>query len=62
MSVEALERGFDDLLDVVRTAVEGSPLAVIVGIGSKPNLVAMTTSLRKGASASPTTSSFTYGP
>jgi hypothetical protein len=35
---KTLERGFDDLLDVVRTAIKGSPLAVIGRIGLETEL------------------------
>ena len=50
-----LSEASDDLLDVAGAAVGSCPFASIVGIGLKPNFVAITTSLRKGARASPTT-------
>jgi hypothetical protein len=54
-----------DLLDVLGPAVQaGLPPArwLEVGIESKPNLVAITTWSRNGASASPTSSSLVNGP
>jgi hypothetical protein len=35
VGLQTLERAFDDLLDMVGTAIECSPLSVIVGIGLK---------------------------
>ena len=54
------EHGVHDVADVVGTAVETcrTPVASM----ANPNLVAMTTWSRNGASASPTSSSLTNGP
>jgi hypothetical protein len=52
LDLEAPQRAFDALLDVRRLAV----------LKSKPNLVAITTCPRKGAKASPTSSSLANGP
>ncbi len=38
VGLEALEGGFDDLLDVFGLAVGGGPLAVVVGVGLKAEL------------------------
>ena len=64
VGLQTLERSFDDLLDVVGTAVGCSPLAIIIRIGLKTELGGddVTTSLRNGARASPTTSSLIKGP
>ena len=52
VSLEALQRALDHLLDVLRTAIQSSRAFKI-----EPNLVAIATLSRKGASASPTRSS-----
>ena len=64
--LEPLERALDGLLDVLRPAVQARqpfmPRGSRSGLRSNPNLVAITTCSRKGASASPTSSSFENGP
>ena len=60
IGVQALERGLGDLLDVLRAAVER--LRALPSGSLKPNLVAITTCLRNGARASPTSSSLMKGP
>ena len=62
VDLKTLERGLGDLLDVFRPAVERVPFAAVWGLASQPNLVAITTFPRKGARASPTSSSFVNGP
>ena len=61
LDAEPLQRAFDRLADALGPAVDA---AVCAGLGSmsKPNLVAITTSSRNGASASPTNSSLVNGP
>ena len=54
---EALQRPLDDLLDVLGSAERPTRPST-----SKPNLLAMATLSRNGASASPTRSSLAYGP
>ena len=63
IDLEALERAFGGLLDVLRAAVQaaGCP-ACRRDRSSNPNLVAITTLSRKGARASPTSSSLVNGP
>ena len=60
--LEPLERALGGLLDVLRPAVQARrtlhPAGIEIGLRSNPNLVAITTCLRKGARASPTSSSF----
>ena len=64
--LEPLERALDGLLDVLRPAVQARrpfiPRGSKSGLRSNPNLVAITTCPRKGARASPTSSSFVNGP
>ena len=62
LDLEPLERGLSDLLDVLRPAIQASPALPVIGSMSKPNLVAITTCSRKGARASPTSSSLVNGP
>ena len=63
VDLEPLERALGDLLDVLRPAVQAGPAARRrSGSSSNPNLVAITTCPRKGARASPTSSSFVNGP
>ena len=59
---ETLQRCLSHVLDVSRTAAQAGPRRPPFGSGMKPNLVAMTTWSRTGASASPTSSSFVNGP
>ena len=60
VGLEPLERRFRDFLDVLGAAVQARLLAVASMLN--PNLVAITTRSRTGASASPTSSSFVNGP
>ena len=60
LDLEPLERRLGDLLDVRRPAVETR--AVRPAVNVNPNFVAITTRLRNGASASPTSSSLVNGP
>jgi len=60
ISLEAFERGVGDLLYMFWTTVETS-LFACVRIKLNPNLVAITTWSRSGASASPTSSSLVKG-
>ena len=64
INLEPLERAFDGLLDVLRPAIQTLPLPADYRcrLRSNPNLVAITTCPRKGARASPTSSSFVNGP
>ena len=64
VDLEPLERALGGLLDVLRPAVQARPLPGRSSSGSRsnPNLVAITTCSRKGARASPTSSSFVNGP
>ena len=65
LDLEPLERAFDGLLDVLRPAVQARRTPCRddrCRLRSKPNLVAITTCLRNGARASPTSSSFVNGP
>ena len=62
VDLEPLERGLGDLLDVLRPAIQAEPRVPRWDRSSKPNLVAITTCPRKGARASPTSSSFVNGP
>ena len=57
---EALERTVHGLPDVLGAAGEANLPAF--GVEADPNLVALTTWSRRGARASPTSSSFTNGP
>ena len=57
-----LQRRLGHLLDVLRPAVEAAAARSVADRMSKPNFVAIATRSRNGASASPTSSSFTYGP
>jgi hypothetical protein len=62
VGLQALERTFDDLLDVVGPAVGRGPLAVIVRIRLKAKLGGNDDVPAKGSKTSPTTSSLMYGP
>jgi hypothetical protein len=58
LDAQPAERPVDAAPDRLRPAVEAAPALS----RSKPNLVAITTCSRTGASASPRSSSFVYGP
>jgi len=60
---EPLERSLSNLLDMLWSAIQAN-LGLGPSLGSflNPNLVAITTFPRKGASASPNNSSFVNGP
>src|SRR3989442_503099 len=60
--LESLQAPVDRDLDVLGAAVYAAVLLPVSGSTSQPNLVPITTSPRKGASASPTSSSFVNGP
>ena len=62
INLETLERFFRDLPDVVWMAVEGVPLAAVIGIGFPTKFCGDDDLSRKGARASPTSSSLTSGP
>jgi hypothetical protein len=59
---EPLERAFGDLLDALGPAVQQPVFLPVAGSIFQPNLVAITTWPRKGARASPTSSSLMNGP
>ena len=62
VGLQPLERSLGDLLDVLRAGCPIRPACRCSGSILNPNLVAITTCSRKGASASPTSSSLVNGP
>jgi hypothetical protein len=66
IDLEPLKRALDSLLDMLRLTVQARSTLTPRGSKSRsrlnPNLVAITTSSRNGARASPTSSSFKNGP
>ena len=62
LDAEPLQRAVDDLLDHLGAARHPAARLALDGSMSQPNLVAITTWSRNGASASPTSSSLAYGP
>jgi hypothetical protein len=62
-TLSRLSEPFDGLLDVLGPAVQpAAPGRLSLPLRSNPNLVAITTCPRNGASASPTSSSLVNGP
>ncbi len=59
VALQTFERRFDDLLDVVGTAIARSPFAAVIRICFKSELGGDDYFLRNGARAAPTISSLT---